>query len=407
MVFKCQEDSFLKEFTTTVIDCTKAKFSTVINGKKEKIDGFEIVCEDTILFPEGGGQPSDHGFLNNIQVYQVNRRGDKAVHYTKNELSIGEPVKQIVDWKRRLDHMQQHSGQHLLTAIIDREFKFSTVSWWLGEEISHVELDTSSISKEQIEKAEYLCNELIRDAKPVNVELLKLNENTDVNQIRARGLPKDHVGDVRIITIENVESNMCCGTHVSNLAQLQVIKLLNVEKSSRKNNVLLNFLVGNRVLEKLGSCLEREQKLITILNNAPSQHFDLVEKLVKTTKILNKNQQSLLKDIAAYEVEKLKGLDQLPKYFMVHRKEGDFDFMNQFIKLINSTDIFLVLSIGEEKGNGNIVLYGKENVIADLGNKICQILSGKGAGKGNKYQGKVNNLGNLHLVEDLLKSYFK
>ncbi|KRT83311.1 hypothetical protein AMK59_3846, partial [Oryctes borbonicus] len=138
----------------------------------------------------------------------------------------------------------------MITAIIDREFKYSTVSWWLGDEVSHVELDTTSMTLEQIKKAEITVNELIREGRKVTVDVIKAGEKIDLNGIHARGLPEDHVGDIRVITIDGVESNMCCGTHVSNLCQLQTIKLLHAEKSARKNNTLLYFLVGNRVLDR-------------------------------------------------------------------------------------------------------------------------------------------------------------
>lgn len=80
-----------------------------------------------------------------------------------------------------------------------------------------------------------------------------------------RGLPSDHKGDIRVINIENVDTNMCCGTHVTNLSQLQIIKLLHVEKSKRKDKTLLYFLVGDRVLSRLHSCIDREQKLTALL----------------------------------------------------------------------------------------------------------------------------------------------
>lgn len=86
--------------------------------------------------------------------------------------------------------------------------------------------------------------------------------------MHSRGLPADHVGDIRIIKIDGVDSNMCCGTHVSNLSQLQIIKLLHSEKSKRKNKTLLHFLVGNRVIRKLDIMLKREQKLTTVLKYA-------------------------------------------------------------------------------------------------------------------------------------------
>lgn len=88
-------------------------------------------------------QPSDHGYLNNVKVHHVTRKGDQAYHFVTEKLDVGENVKQLIDWDRRFDHMQQHSGQHLITAVIDKEFNYPTVSWWLGEEVSHIELGIS------------------------------------------------------------------------------------------------------------------------------------------------------------------------------------------------------------------------------------------------------------------------
>ena len=127
MVFKCQEDSFLKEFTTNV-------------SKIEKCDkGYNVILEDTILFPEGGGQSTDWGYLNERLVKNVSRRGAEALHFVEAEendapFNVGDEVRQKVDWERRWDHMQQHSGQHLITAIFDKELGYGTKSWWLGSE---------------------------------------------------------------------------------------------------------------------------------------------------------------------------------------------------------------------------------------------------------------------------------
>lgn len=85
-------------------------------------------------------QPCDYGSLNGVQVRRVIRRGDQAVHVTEQPLQTGEEVRQQINWERRFDHMQQHSGQHLITAVIDQKFQFGTVSWWLGEEVSYIEL---------------------------------------------------------------------------------------------------------------------------------------------------------------------------------------------------------------------------------------------------------------------------
>lgn len=159
------------------------------------------------------------------------------------------------------------TGQHLVTAIFERDYNIDTISWSLGAEVSYIEIDAKiNVTAEQISNAEKLCNELIAAATPVHVDIIdNLNQvDAPAEVMRAtRGLPKDHIGDIRIITIHGVESNMCCGTHVTNLAQLQCVKLLNVEKC--KNRQFLNFLIGNRVMKRLQTCFERECELTTIL----------------------------------------------------------------------------------------------------------------------------------------------
>lgn len=113
----------------------------------------------------------------------------------------------------------------------------------------------------------------------------------------------------------------------------------------------------------------------TIFRNSPLDHVDLVDKLQKNTKLLNKNLQNVLKDLALLEAQKLKKCELKPKYFSMHRKEAEPDFMNIFIKELGETNILLFLSTGDEKGVGNIVLYGDEQAVADLGNKYFYCFS--------------------------------
>ncbi|PNF14197.1 Alanyl-tRNA editing protein Aarsd1 [Cryptotermes secundus] len=266
MVFKCQEDSFLKEFTSKVVTCTEGQLKTVIGGKITTLSCYEVVLEDTIFFPEGGGQPCDHGLMDNVAVLHVTRRGTEAVHFVESALPVGKLVKQKIDWERRLDHMQQHSGQHLITALADIYFSYPTTSWWLGEGESYVEFDIRSVKPLNLDKLEDLVNEKIRAATPVFVTVYEEGD-TELRKVRTRGLPDDHKGAVRIVTIEGVESNMCCGTHVTNLSQLQTIKLLRMEKG-KKNKMNLYFLVGGRVLQQLSACLHREHQLTALLKYA-------------------------------------------------------------------------------------------------------------------------------------------
>lgn len=194
------------------------------------------------------------------------RKGDTAVHFVESTepLAPGADVHQEVDWERRKDHMQQHSGQHLVTALFEREYNLETKAWWLGSDTTYIELGAKDVTQEQLDNVEKLANDLIASAKNVSVSVFESVDKLSDEVTRAtRGLPKDHVGSIRVVTIEDVEGNMCCGTHVSNLSQLQVIKMLNVEKT--KNKLLVHFLVGDRVIKKLDTSYKRELEMNTIL----------------------------------------------------------------------------------------------------------------------------------------------
>ncbi|KAG8139813.1 hypothetical protein E2320_002572 [Naja naja] len=262
MAFMCQRDSWVQQFTTQVVSCCPAKLSTEIS-RKNILQGFHVILEDTILFPEGGGQPDDRGFINDIPVLRVTRQGPDALHFIQTPLEPGTKVQLVLDWDRRFDHMQQHSGQHLITALADLMFGYKTTSWELGRQRSTIELDTLSMTVDQVTALEQSVNEKIRARVPVMVREFAMGD-PEIEMVRSRGLPDDHTGPVRIISIEGIDANMCCGTHVSNLSDLQVIKLLGTEKG-KKNKTNLIFLAGNRVLKSLDRSHSTEKAMTSLL----------------------------------------------------------------------------------------------------------------------------------------------
>ncbi|XP_064555705.1 alanyl-tRNA editing protein Aarsd1-B [Drosophila montana] len=419
MVFKCQEDSFLKQFRTTVVSCDYAtlEWSGEDNSAEARqLRGFNVVCENTILFPEGGGQPCDYGTINGQPVRSVLRKGSTAIHFVEspNCFEEGSEVQQQLDWTRRLDHMQQHSGQHLITALFDREFKYDTTSWSLGASVSYIQLSTPHlISRESLDLIERQANDLIREGRAVSVLLVDPEVAQEFQDARApRGLPKDHEGLARVVRIEGIESNMCCGTHVTNLSQLQCIKLLYAEKV--KSNVLVYFVVGERVLRKLGEIFKREQQLTAALKGGAQQHLELVQKLHQNVKSTRKSFQQLLKDFANAEAERLENLPKAmrPKYFTLHRRDGiEVDFINTFLRNAPE-EIFYFLTVSESvssgsSAKGHMVLRGEPTLVEQLGPKFLELLEGKGNGKENNFQGKITNLSGLQECNALLEAHFK
>ncbi|XP_061823490.1 alanyl-tRNA editing protein Aarsd1 [Nerophis lumbriciformis] len=403
MAFQCQRDCYMKEFVTTVASCCPAEIKQDINGKKETVKGFTVKLQDTILFPEGGGQPDDHGLIGDVPVLRVTRQGQDAAHFVGSPLEVGQEVQVKVDWERRFDHMQQHSGQHLITALADSMFGYKTTSWELGRHRSSIELDTASVKAGQLQALEDVVNEKIRAHIPVNVKLLSV-DSPEVEKVRSRGLPDDHAGPIRIIDIEGVDANMCCGTHVSNLSHLQVIKLLGTEKG-KKNKTNLMFLVGNRVLKYAERSYSTERSLVALLKTGPDEHVEAVDKLQKSAKLLHKTNLSLLRDMALLIAHNFKNDPQRGSFFSLHKKEGDNEFMNIIANEINTQDTLVFLTVGEEKGPGLFLLAGPSEQVAQTGPRLLELLQGKGAGKNGRFQGKANSLARREEVEALLQQH--
>ncbi|XP_064177742.1 alanyl-tRNA editing protein Aarsd1-like isoform X2 [Anguilla rostrata] len=403
MAFQCQRDCYMQEFITTVASCSPAELKRENGGKKEKVKGFNVILKDTILFPEGGGQPDDRGTIGPVPVLRVTRQGSEAVHFVESALEVGSEARLEVDWERRFDHMQQHSGQHLVTALADSMFGYKTTSWDLGRQRSVIELDTAAVKPGEMEALEDAVNQKIREHVPVTVQLLSLDDPA-VEKVRSRGLPDDHAGPVRIIDIEGVDANMCCGTHVSNLSHLQVIKILGTEKG-KKNKTNVIFLAGNRVLKYAEKSYSTERSLTSLLKTGADDHVEAVDKLQKSVKVLQKNNLNLLRDMAVLIAENFKNNPNRGDLFCLHRKDGDNEFMNIIANEIGTEDTVLFLTVGDEKGAGLFLLAGPVGIVDELGPRVAELLEGKGAGKRGHFQGKANRMARRGEVEALLREH--
>uniref|UniRef100_A0A671S8M0 Alanyl-tRNA editing protein Aarsd1 n=1 Tax=Sinocyclocheilus anshuiensis TaxID=1608454 RepID=A0A671S8M0_9TELE len=400
MAFQCQRDSYLQELDTCVVSCVPAELTLENNGKKEKLKGFNLKLKDTILFPEGGGQPDDHGTVGGVNVLRVLRQGPEAVHFISSALEEGQEVHIKLDWERRFDHMQQHSSQHLITALADTMFGYKTTSWDLGRQRSSIELDTATVKPGEMEALEAAVNEKIRAHIPVAVNLLSIDDPA-VEKVRSRGLPDDHAGPIRIVDIEGVDANMCCGTHVSNLSHLQVIKILGTEKG-KKNKTNLIFLAGNRVLKYAEKSYNIEKSLTALLKTGADEHVDAVDKLQKTVKRLQKSNLIILREMAVLIAQNFKNKPDRGNFFSFHK-------CNVFALLFPDSgdwrDTVIFLTVGEEKGAGLFLLAGPENIVTEVGPRVSELLQGKGAGKTGRYQGKANSLVKRAEAEALLKEH--
>lgn len=223
-------DSFLREFDAQVL------------SSQQEGERWRILLDRTAFYPTSGGQPHDIGRLGDVDVLEVLDADDHSVtHFTSRTLPPG-PVHGRIDWERRFDHIQQHTGQHLLSAAFIELFKMQTVSFHLGREISTIDLAAPAVEQRHLEAAERRTNEIIFDDRPVNILFGTAEE------LAAAGVRKqvDREGILRAIEIEGFDRQPCGGTHVSRTGQIGMILLRKLEKV--KGNWRVEFVCGNRTL---------------------------------------------------------------------------------------------------------------------------------------------------------------
>jgi len=388
----------LKTIDSKIISC--------ISSKKFK-DCYDVIFEQSLVFPEGGGQPSDHATVIQegqeiAKVINAYRQGPQSISVTDKAIPENTSVTLNLDFHRRFDHMQQHTGQHLISAFLEKPpYNWPTTSWWLGTETCNVELDTKAISQEQIIEVETELNEIIR----LNKSEIKIHytDKAGANQLGAstRGLPDDHIGELRVVELPGIDMNLCCGTHLNNLQELQVVKLLGTEKG-KKGKTLLNFICGNRVFSWMNFALQHQQQLTSILKGGPTTHVDKASIIVSNMKTAERGLRTCLRDLAVMELEKLKHDDLID----LHRKDGSFEYINIISQSLNHSSTAL-LTVGDDKAkpaNLQFIVHSSKLESPEIQTEILSLLDGKGSCKNNRLQGKCTSLKNRKRVLQILVS---
>ena len=215
------------------------ELNTKVISKHHEDGKHLVVLEETIFYPTGGGQPHDLGQINNIPVLDVFEQDRVVYHVLERPLEV-DSVYCVLNWDRRLDHMQQHSGQHLLSAILDNQYGYKTDSFHLGEEYCSIDISTSSLPREKQIEVETKVNQVIFEDLPLLTYTLAPE---DLTSVRLRKLP-DVEGPLRIVEIQGLDYSPCSGTHVSKTGQIGLLKITKTE--TYKGMTRVYFLCGQR-----------------------------------------------------------------------------------------------------------------------------------------------------------------
>lgn len=278
------------------VDPYLLQYRTKITGSIEDNGRTGILFEETIFYPEGGGQPSDRGTLvcdihrSSHEVLHVEQRPEGIVHWIAGTVQpfIGAGVLLTVDAERRRDHMQQHHGQHILSAVFERNYGWDTVGFHLGEETCTIDLNVSDVPPEVVREVETEVNRVVMKNLPVKIEYC---HRKDLAPEYLKKLPPDQE-EVRLVIIQGIDENACCGTHPRFTGEVGPVKLLKTEKV--RGNVRLHFICGERTIQWMCLTAETLHQLEQAAGASGSEAISRLEKREAELKKLQKERKELL-----------------------------------------------------------------------------------------------------------------
>lgn len=446
----CQRDPVLCDLPTTVVSCSLSQSPTVPSngrkGKKEKTPQapaeplLEVILHDTVLFPEGGGQPSDIGILTSPDgeqwnVVEVKRHGGHAVHYihahdqdgqsalcafpagAKVGVALGEE-----GLKRRLDHMSMHTSQHLLSALLETRLNLSTLSWSLTAfpTPSYVEIPRG-MTPDEIASIQEEANRLVFEGRSVHVEVEELDREKlpDVAKLGSgrsvgKGLPSDYTGGVkRTVLIDGVDRSPCCGTHMPTLHNHQIFILPHTDTLSRSNttSARLYWLAGPRLITYLTSTHTLLTRTAATMSCGGPQVPERVEQVVDERKRAVKRVEDIEAELASVLAKDI--INSAPgegKEIALHRHRIDDTanalgflsaistaFVNEMSSKPDSLPFLVVLTSSPSSQTATstsvVLIFGSnEKKVKEVGEGLKKKSNVKGGGKGTRWSGKFTGV---------------
>lgn len=372
------QDSYLKEFKAKVL-------------KKIKINNQPaVVLYKTAFYPTSGGQPYDKGVIQDIPVVEVLEDNNKTIHVLKEELKekINSEVVGKIDWERRFDHMQQHSGQHILSAAFEKLWNADTVSFYLGDEICTLDIMKDNITSEEVKKAEILSNNIVLENRPIKIYFV---DQERANELNLRKIPPQKE-DIRIVEIKDFDVCACCGTHCGTTGEVGLIKILKWEKRGVK--IRLDFICGKRSLKDYYWKNELIKNISNKLTIKDTELGEVVERMLEERKETRKELREFKEKLQEYEAKRLidessirdNGIKIINKVFEEKNFQEVMGLVQSIINLDDSVVVLAGIKSKEEGGGAKILFACSRALKYDMNGLIREagkFIEGRGGGAPN------------------------
>ena len=367
-------DSYLVEFDAVVRDLAK-------QGER-----WVATLDRTAFYPTSGGQPFDTGTLNSVKVVDVFDQPDGTVgHVLDGVLEKNSRVRGHIDWERRFDHMQQHTGQHLLSAAFEKELGAKTVSFHLGSATSTIDLD-KELSPDQMAKAETAANTVVWEDREICVTFMTAHEAA---KLPLRKEPTRE-GDIRIIEIKDYDLSACGGTHLSRTGGIGMAAIVGAERF--KGGMRVEFVCGGRALRSQRGLRDAVAGAVRLLSVLPEELPGAIEKLQTAGKAQQKAQDALRDRLAVHEAAALAAKGQ---------KIGALTLVAEALSGWDASGLKVLASaLASNPGTAAVlvttevpllvVVARSQDLAFDSGAVLAKLISrfgGKGGGRGTMAQG--------------------
>ena len=371
------EDSHLKTFTATVTGCTEVK------------KGWEVTLDATAFYPEGGGQPCDTGILGDANVLAVKEQGEMILHLCDKPLTVGSTVNGKIHWDRRMDHMQQHSGEHMVSGVIHQRYGYHNVGFHMGSDVVTIDFD-GPIPVEALQDIENTVNAGIWEDFPVKCWYPSEEELPTVPYRRKKDLP----WPVRIVEFPDFDICACCGTQVKRTGEIGLVKLLSCVKFHE--GVRIEMVCGKRALHLLSDAYEQNKQVSQAFSAKIGETGQAARRMNETLTAEKFRSAGLEKRLFAYIAQGYAG-----QTMAVHFEENLTPNGNR--ELCDAIADFAAVAVtlsGTDENGYSICIISRTEDAKTIGTEAAKALNGRGGGKKEAFQG------NLKASRQEIEAYF-
>ncbi|HEX8186358.1 MAG TPA: DHHA1 domain-containing protein [Blastocatellia bacterium] len=371
-------------------DSSVLEFDATVIASSVTEQGYRVVLDRTAFYPTGGGQPNDTGVLGNSRVVDVTEDEEGTVYHLLQDaqgISAGERVTGVIDRARRLDHLQQHSGQHILSQAFVKACDAETRSFHMGAQTSTIDIELQSPTNDQMRAAEEVANAVIFDDRSVRIHIVNEEEAARLPLRKESGLR----GSIRVIEVEDFDWSPCGGTHAKRTGQVGLIAIKGYERAKKMTRV--EFVCGQRALADYRLANKTAVTTAQMFSAERDSAPDLVARAIQENKSLKRRVRELLELAMTAEASQLlddatpAGGFKIVKALFDGREPEEVRLIAS--KIVQSEPAVALLEM-RDAGAARLVFARSSSLTQNMGqllSEACQMLGGRGGGKPDLAQG--------------------